>query len=482
MFPTDSDRFPTDNDMFPTDNNMMVKIENIVDLELIPDMDSRGELPREEGETSEMSGDSFHVDDDGELKPQDPNIPAIGVGTGAPINHLKMVIYGLMAAISGGGCLLVYFYVKGQEKDEFERTFTLLAFSIFDSVSTQLGKNIAIVDSFALVLTLYTRTSGSKWPFVTLPDSALSMSKVRSHTKSSLFTILHLVSDETRSSYEQYVLRNHQWANETVSVQAADESLDPFSFKLANEVTVLNDISNPSGEATPVNTGPYTVSWQTYPLIEESFSFNVDFLRSVDLGPSLKMLVESKRVHMATADVTGNHEAEPEVSVVYPVLDGNQATAILLLAFPWSLFFRDILREGQRGLMIVVSNKCSGALTYVINGSNAQFIGFGDHHSQKYDDSELIAHLPDLLDTEITGVPLDNDFCPFTLKAYPSKALEDDVKSWVPLIIAIGTFGIFILFMLIFRWYDAIANRRQRKLKQAGTCNKVARNAVRSYL
>ena len=132
--------------------------------------------------------------------------------------------------------------------------------------------------------------------------------------------------------------------------------------------------------------------------------------------------------------------------------------------------------------MIVVSNKCSGALTYVINGSNAQFIGFGDHHSQKYDDSELIAHLPDLLDTETTGVPLDNDFCPFTLKAYPSKALEDDVKSWVPLIIAVGTFGIFILFMLIFRWYDAIANRRQRKLKQAGTCDKVARNVVRSYL
>ena len=469
--------FPEDND-----NERMVKIENIVDLEHLPDMESMGGSPKEEGETSEMSGDSFHGDDDGDINPHSPCLPVTAPDADAPVKRSKMVIYGLMTAFSGGICLLVYFYLKSQEKNEFEHTFTSQSFSIFDSVSIQLGNNLAIADTFALALTSYARSSESRWPFVTLPDSALSMSKVRAHTKSSLFTILNLVSDETRSSYEQYVLQNYNWANETVSLQATDESLNSFDFKLADEVSVLNEISDLSGEATPVNTGPYTASWQTYPLLEESVSFNVDFIRNRGLGLSLKMAVDSKRAHMATADVTGNHEAEPEVSLIYPVLDKNQTTAILLLVFPWSLFFRDVLRDGERGLMVVITNKCTTPSTYLINGPTAEFIGFGDHHSQKYDDNEMIAHLPDLFAKESYGVPLDTDVCPYTLKAYPTKALEDDEKSLVPLLIAMVTLGIFVLFMLSFRWYDAIVNHRQNKLKQAGRCHKTVRNLVWSYL
>jgi hypothetical protein len=467
--------------MFPGETSK-VKIENIIDLDILPDSDSTGRSPIEEIDSSVISGDSFHHDDhDGEVeKQQKPPTPAIASKANAAVRNFKVVIYGLMAAFSVGLGLVVYFYLNGEENKEFERTFSSYTFSVFDSVATTLESNLAIADSFTLALISYATTSGSKWPLVTLPDSTVTISKLRAQTESSLVTLLHLVSDETRPSYEKYVRQNYEWANDTVAVQAADDSLDIFGFTLSTHVEVFNRISNASGEVVQANTGPYAASWQTYPLIEGLPSFNVDYFGNVALGLSLKKAVSSQTVLFAElsrdqvlfpADTTRNHENEPVASLIYPVLEGSQTNALLTLTFPWSLYFKDILREGQRGLVVVVSNECSGAFTYMINGPNAQFVGFGDHHLRDHGDLEMIAYIPDLLGKVYTGVPLDRKYCPYTLKAYPSETLENDVKSLVPLLFAFGTVGIFIFSTVIFRLYDALVDYRQGKVMRAGMCN-----------
>ena len=64
----------------------------------------------------------------------------------------------------------------------------------------------------------------------------------------------------------------------------------------------------------------------------------------------------------------------------------EKVVGLLLTAIRWEVFFTNAIHGGIQGLIIVVSNSCGDIFTYEVNGPNARFLGFGDHHSEEYDE------------------------------------------------------------------------------------------------
>ena len=100
---------------------------------------------------------------------------------------------------------------------------------------------------------------------------------------------------------------------------------------------------------------------------------------------------------------------------------------------------KDILPQKSKGVLYVVLEHTCGkgqAFTYQLDGPQTTFLGVGDDvHDPKYDYIGYSATLSELTDTSnsdresaYTGPPLDN-FCPTSLKVYPSQDMEDGYKT-----------------------------------------------------
>lgn len=426
-------------------------------------------------ESSSLSGsfasDGDDDDDLPEAQRQEPKKLDIAKREDAAVFRFKLLILGILAMCAIGISVLVYLYLNGAEKEDFETVYESYAFQMFGSVGTQLEQNLATMDSFTLGLLVYASSSNSSWPFVTFPESAMQLSKVRSQTKSSVVQLQNLIADEHREEYENYTLENLEWVNDTLGVQAEDGSLVALGMNLS---TVYEDSStiSYSGQAVPTGSGPYAVTWQGYPLVDSTPSFNVDVLRQPVVGPAVETSVLNQTVVLseaAAAAATSNSPAEPMTALCFPVLnDDGESVAVMSIAFQWKSFFEDILRDGERGLLVVVTNTLSQAFSYQIDGPKATFLGFKDMHDKAYNDFAIALDVADLKGSGYTGAPLDTEFCAYTITAYPTEEMEDDNSSIVPLLFTLATICIFALTAVIFLVYDMLVSYRQQKVMKAG--------------
>jgi hypothetical protein len=74
-------------------------------------------------------------------------------------------------------------------------------------------------DSVAVSLVSHARASNQTWPFVTLPDFAVRMSKIVPLARTLNIYVLPMVTPKERREWETYAKRNDDWVNETVDVQ-----------------------------------------------------------------------------------------------------------------------------------------------------------------------------------------------------------------------------------------------------------------------
>ena len=117
----------------------------------------------------------------------------------------------------------------------------------------------------------------------------------------------------------------------------------------------------------------------------------------------------------------------------------------------------------------MIQNPCCPAFSFQVNGPSVVYLGKGDHHDPGYDDMELSRDLLDLSDvgsggTFYSGVPVDEDYCPYTLRIFPSKLKEEYYTTNDPLIFSLVVAGIFVFTSLVFVCYDQGVEYRQRQV------------------
>lgn len=166
----------------------------------------------------------------------------------------------------------------------------------------------------------------------------------------------------------------------------------------------------------------------------------------------------------------------------YPIVDaiddvvvdasGNKsAIGIVAFSFYWRRILDGILPKQSTGLVLVFENPCGNQLfTYRIDGHKPIFLGFGDLHDPRFDPAQS-STLADLTtDSGIarayTGLPMNQDFCPFRLTVYASADMYDRYITRSPIYVAVGAASIFIFVAALFLAYDLFIRREFNAKKQ----------------
>lgn len=105
-----------------------------------------------------------------------------------------------------------------------------------------------------------------------------------------------------------------------------------------------------------------------------------------------------------------------------------------------------------------------------INGPSVKYLGAGDHHEAEFHYLELKTSIHNMvndnseLGNSYTGMPLNKDFCPFTVRVYPSSLMEADYMTQGPAIITAIVILIFVITSVVFILYDVCVEKRQRQV------------------
>lgn len=133
--------------------------------------------------------------------------------------RLKLIVMLVLLFSAVGVSTGVYFFASRQEESTFETQFTGASNKVLENIGRSIERNLDSFDSVAVTLISFTHNTNKSWPFVTLPNFAVRMSKILPLTNSAYISINPVVAPEHRKEWEQYSLENQFWINETMAFQ-----------------------------------------------------------------------------------------------------------------------------------------------------------------------------------------------------------------------------------------------------------------------
>jgi Adenylate and Guanylate cyclase catalytic domain len=165
-----------------------------------------------------------------------------------------------------------------------------------------------------------------------------------------------------------------------------------------------------------------------------------------------------------------NNLSRVDQSITAPDINANDTVvALIVVQIYWRDFIRDLLPEGSNGIVVVVESPCNENFTYQIFGSEVKYLGVGDFHDDKYVHLERSGKPSDfttisLHKDEFSGLPLVSEFCPYTLRLYPSDLMKSDFETSNGIIFMVSTICIFLFTSMVFYLYDWKVERRQHRV------------------
>jgi class 3 adenylate cyclase len=415
--------------------------------------------------------------------------------TKAPSLLRVMVIVVLVVA-----CALfsvsTFLYTRDKEEKYFESHYSEYASLVLNSFQDRIGLELAALDSLAADISSVARATGSVWPAVTVPDFEVRGTKTRNLANVLSLMFLPVVTVDTRSAWQDHSVREQSWLQDslnnratgttTASVSDGELELEPISpviFSVDNE-EVEDFMSTTAGTFMPL--------WQISPVIPVPSIYNYDMLSRDEFSGPLQALLESKEavigksIDLSTPSSSSsssffslllhdpNATSGPLSTLFYPIFDGYQEgskiVGTLVVLQYWHELFANVLPTSADGIIVVLENTCKQAYTFQIKGEQVLFLGEGDFHDVKFNLLEEESNLVDLLATRPASsnfrsdAPLNQDYCGYKLRVYPSKQMYDEYMSNGAAIFTAVVASVFIFVIMVFITYDCLVQRRQRNV------------------
>jgi hypothetical protein len=143
----------------------------------------------------------------------------IGKQETAVVTRLRLVLLCVLAGSAVGVASIVYTYLKQSEVSAFHAQFKDDSEKILQTAGNAIDSVLGAFDSAAVTWVSYARATNQTWPFVTLPDFAVRMSKIVPLSRTIIMNVVPIVTAAQRREWEAYVTRNDGWVNETIDVQ-----------------------------------------------------------------------------------------------------------------------------------------------------------------------------------------------------------------------------------------------------------------------
>jgi class 3 adenylate cyclase len=438
---------------------------------------------------------------------EEPTPEDIAVSETRAITRLRQAVFIVLALASVVVSAIVYSSSARAESSEFHKGFADASEKVFESFQKEVQLKLGAIDGLALDLSSYARGTNSTWPLVTLPDFDMRGESTKSLADALSIMLLPVVTEETRTSWEDYSVNHQDWIPQEamhVAKEAMQVAKEPDQIALVarrqqevgQQQGIPSEIFN--GNGTVHGPGPFLPLWQMSPILPGmTWMFNMDMLSITAYAGGLSAVLEGKdavlgrvsnlkgddqspaleslhrHLVLSTSSSTGPKtvpHADPVSPLFYPVLDkyGPDANVVAVLAtmLSWRSYLTGVLSPGVKGVVCVVQNKCGQTFTYQIDGHDAIYLGEGDHHDHKFNDLGKTADLVDKVESSehlhFGASKLNGDYCSYSLSVYPSKVMYGEYITDKP---AFFTFEVAVLFAcasLLFFVYDWMVERRQK--------------------
>ena len=185
----------------------------------------------------------------------------------------SFVMFGSSFAVS----LIVYYYMRNAEDAVFENQFRSDADKVFHSIGESLVNTLYVMDNFVTMMVAQKDALNATFPFVAVSNYALQAAKVKTLAKAITAGIVYLVQEDERDDWEAFAKTNNQFVKEAWDLQMRDPTFQGQREIFPNvEDRVFSNI--PTNAPRPQGSGPYLVTWQSYPIIYEQNSavYNYD--------------------------------------------------------------------------------------------------------------------------------------------------------------------------------------------------------------
>ena len=420
--------------------------------------------------------------------------------------------------------IIIYCVAYRAQTSKFEAGFSALADQVVAEFELNLRAELHALDALSIAATSQALHSNDTWPFVTIRDFDLQGASAKKLAGTLSIGFVPMVTDQDRREWEDAYVTSHinwlwngmnqqasvgaartrslswndQYVEDKVSSRALQSSYPDFSKGFSNKIYTI-DIITGTVSTAPNNTGPYFPEWQTVPL--SPFYVNFDILTLGRDGPFTMLqskqavisrvenwtnwnpasfefirTVYSQQLQAYFHDPNVTYGNEPVTNMYYPVFDtfGKDRTVVatFFTQIFWQTFFLGLLPEGADGIICVVENACGDVFTYQVDGTSNTFLGLTDAHDRYYDNLEVVYDFASIRQSDKfsfseTAAPLNVEFCPYTMRVYPSNDLRSAYVTIAPVIYATSTAAFFILIGLILLSYDFVVQRRMKFIVQS---------------
>jgi hypothetical protein len=110
------------------------------------------------------------------------------------------------------------------------------------------------------------------------------------------------------------------------------------------------------------------------------------------------------------------------------ISSSSHENSTVVSIFSMSIYWRDLIKEimpiESSRLLLAFSNPCNPTFTYEIDGTNLIYHGIGDYHPARLDPRLQLSTTLSCIEPSYTGIPMQTNYCPFTLHIHPSDDME----------------------------------------------------------
>lgn len=317
-----------------------------------------------------------------------------------------------------------------------------------------------MMNSLAITLSSYGKnTQSTEWPFETFPNFEKVVSNYRHVSQSRLIATVPFVENDQKAQWEEYSTAEQGWIKESYQTIGLDIEPLPIPSTIYN----IQD-----QHATEALQGPFKPLWQTSPPPKSAGVVNYNLMSNSMFADAFDISVQSQEALLTQiTDISILLDDEPnaqESLLVQPIfVDMNNRRSLMVgsivASVSWNIFFSDLVRPENTGMVCVLKNSCGDSLTWELKGGLATFLGAGDFHDSDFDEYVYVSKLTPFLTTD----PTTPGFCEYEIFVYPSSVIESDYISNAP---AIYTSVIVLVFVILgagFMVYDHLVQKRQRE-------------------
>lgn len=414
--------------------------------------------------------------------------------------HILASKWLVAAILVSSTCVLGYFtytYTNGEQEQDFKSQFDNYAEEIVDQSLTNVINTCLLMASFSKTVTSLALFANGTWPMLSLPHFETRASDFLLISKAKQVGLAPLVSDENREDWEKYTVANQDWIQEGLDFQymvASTASFELWNEDVDDATSLASEIKMESstvlGQARPIqetiwrnafqtnqpivekSKGPHLPIWQMYPSPRSSLVVNFNLLSTPELEELTQVAIRDRHAVLSgivdnpvllgtstTLDVMVN----PRSVVLQPVFDSFEddasVVAFLVVTLTWDVVLQDVVHEGAQPLVCVLRNACGQVYSYEVVGHEVNFLGEGDYHSKIYDSMGVTSDF-----AVTTDASLLTSLCNFTMHIYPTKTMEDNSNTNMPVYITLAVISMFAFTTLIFLLYDLLVQRQQSTL------------------